>query len=164
MERCRIVEYAETIYSILLCLYPVRFRRRFGREMACVFRESCYEQLQVGGPIACVALWLHTVKDLVVSAGHERLREVISRSDLDHPVFRVIDLTLIPTIVVSNLIVLGTVVTILFFRVMPGHAVSANEFVITSGTVSVVFGILGVISSAVIRRLRPTVRLWVKLS
>jgi hypothetical protein len=164
MERCRTVEYAERIYSTLLWLYPVQFRRHFGTEMKRVFRECCHDQLRMDGLSGCLALWLHMLKDLVVSASNERVRELISRIDLDHPVFEIIDSTLMPTIIVSNLVALGSVVTILLFRATPGHRVSVNDFMLTSGTISVVFGILGVVSSMIMQRLRPTVRLWVKLS
>jgi hypothetical protein len=164
MQRCRAVEYAERIYSSFLWLYPHQFRRRFGPEMKLAFHECCYDQLQADGSTGVARLWLHTLKDLVVSVCYERIQTLVRTIDPDHPVFEIIDSTLVPTLIVSNLIALGTVVTILFLRVTPGHAVSANEFVLTSGTVSAVFGILGVISSLVMRRLRPTVRLWVKLS
>jgi hypothetical protein len=158
------VKYAVTVYSILLCLYPVGFRRRFGQEMAGVFRECCHDELHTRGLIGCVALCLHTLKDLVVSAGRERIYELTSLVDLDHPVFGIIDSTLMPTIIVSKLIALGCVVTVLFFRGKLGNAVSVDDFMIISGSVSVLFGVLGVISSVIMRRLRPTVRLWVKLS
>ena len=126
MERYRKVEYAERIYSTLLLLYPVRFRRRFGCEMTRVFRECCYEQLQTDVSRGWVTLWLHTLKDLVVSAGQQRIRELIARADREHPVFGIIDSTLVPSIIVANLIALGAVVTILFLRGAPGHGVSAK--------------------------------------
>jgi hypothetical protein len=164
MDRCRAVEHAERIYSSLLWLYPHPFRRRFGPEMKRVFRECCHEQLRTDGSTGFVGLWFHTLKDLVVSAGHQRIRGLVCRIDLNHPVFEIIDSTVMPTIIVSNLIAMGDVVTILFFLGPPGQRISVNDFMLTSGMVSVLFGILGVVSSLTIARLRPTVRLWVKLS
>jgi hypothetical protein len=163
MERCRSIEYAGRIYSSLLWLYPYPFRRRFAAEMKRVFRECCCEHLDAGAT-GIVGLWLHTLRDLVISACDQRIRELVRRPDLDHPVFEIIDSALMPTIIVGNLIALGVVVTILFFLGAPGHGIPVNDFMLTSGTVSVVFGILGVVSSMTMRRLRPTVRLWVKLS
>src|SRR5262245_60019551 len=164
MQRCRAQEYAERIYSRLLWLYPHPFRRRFGPQMKLVFRESCYDPLQKVGSTGVVRLWLYTLRDLVGSACYQRMQTLVYRMALDHPVFEIIDSTLIPTIILSNLIALGVVVTILFFQITPGHRISVNDFALTAGTVSAVFGILGVVSSLTIRRLRPTVRLWVKLS
>src|SRR5262245_5328329 len=124
MERCRTGEYADKVYRTCLWLYPIRFRRRFGRQMACVFHECCYERMQLEGSIGCAKLWLHTLKDLLISAGHERARELVRSFDIDRPIFAIIDSTLIPSIIVSNLIVLGMVTTILFLRVTPGHVSS----------------------------------------
>ena len=163
MQRCRSMEYAERVYSSLLWLYPRQFRRRFAAEMNRVFRECCCEHLHAGAT-GIVGLWLHTLKDLVISACNQRIRELVRRIDLEHPVFEIIDSTVMPTIIVGNLIALGVVVTILVFLGAPGHGISVNDFMLTSGTVTVVFGILGVVSSMTMRRFRPTVRLWVKLS
>ena len=157
------LEHAERIYGALLWLYPVRFRLRFGQEMALVFRDCCHDQLQAGGNSGFVAFWLHTVKDVLTSLGRQQGRQLIQDIDLDHPLFAMIDSTLIPTIIVTNLIALGVVVTILV-RSVPGTPIPLDEFMLISGMLSVVFGILGVLSSLIMARLRPTVRLWVKLS
>jgi hypothetical protein len=72
-----------------------------------------------------------------------------------------VDLTLIPSIVVVNLIVLGPVLTLL---VKGGFQGSTEQFALTSGFFSIAIGCLTVLASVLITKLRPQARLWVKLS
>src|SRR5262245_38040491 len=115
MKHYRMVEFTERIYGALLWLYPRQFRRRFGTEMKRVFSECCYDELQGGKAAKSVEFVLHTLKDLVLSAGAERIRELNINISFNNPVFEIIDSTLMPTIIVGNLIALGSVVTLLFF-------------------------------------------------
>jgi hypothetical protein len=80
-----------------------------------------------------------------------------------HPLVAFVDALLIPGIVGVNLMVLGPVVTALLLR-MQLTKVSSDEFLTTSVVASLVLGGLGVLRALVVARLRPNVRLWVKLS
>jgi hypothetical protein len=80
--------------------------------------------------------------------------------NVDHPIVGIIDLMLIPSIVTVNLVVLGPVLTLLIY----GEVMPVDQFMRTSGFFSVAIGSLAVVTSLVMTRLRPTVRLWVKLS
>jgi hypothetical protein len=87
----------------------------------------------------------------------------MSPADGVHPFTALVDSLLIPGIVGINLMVLGPVVTALLLRMEPNR-VSAEEFFTTSVLASVILGGLGILRALVVARLRPTVRLWVKLS
>jgi hypothetical protein len=58
---------ATQIYRALLCLYPPAFRRQFGFEMACDFRDATCEAWQ-DGALAVLFLWIHSCRDLVRTA------------------------------------------------------------------------------------------------
>jgi hypothetical protein len=63
--------------------------------------------------------------------------------------------------VTAKLLALGPILTLLF---LDGSQVSVDQFVVTSAFFSFAIGTLAVLASVIITRLRPTVRLWVKLS
>lgn len=155
------VHYAERVYSALLSLYPVRFRARFAPEMKQLFRDCCHDALEKGEVAFLVTFWVSTVRDLMFSVLRERQREVLGPLDVDHPLVGIIDMTLIPSIVSINLLVLGPVLTLLF---RGGVSIPMDQFVMTSGFFSIALGSVAVIASLIITKLRPTVRLWVKLS
>ena len=155
------VQYAERVYSALLSLYPIRFRARFAPEMKQLFRDCCHDALEKGELAFLVTFWVCAVRDLILSVMRERQREVLGPLDADHPLVGIIDLTLIPGIVSVNLLVLGPVLTLL---VGGGASIPTDQFVMTSGFFSIALGSLAVVASLVITKLRPTVRLWVKLS
>jgi hypothetical protein len=155
------IEYSEKLYSALLSLYPIRFRVRFAPEMMQLFRDCCQDALEKGEVAVLVAFWLRVMRDLAVSIVRERSHEWMAPIHPEHPLIGIVDALLIPTIVTSNLIVLGPVLTLM---VRGNLAITSDEFVMTSGFFSVAIGALAVGASVVITRLRPTVRLWVKLS
>jgi hypothetical protein len=68
---------------------------------------------------------------------------------------------LIPSMVIGNLIALGPILTLMTLN---GVAIRFDQFVVRSGFFSLAVGALAVVASLVITKLRPTVRLWVKLS
>jgi hypothetical protein len=71
---------SDRLYCALLSLYPVRFRVRFGTEMAQLFRDCCREEPTLA------ALWLRTLKDLVLSLTREWCREMsLPDSEIDYP-------------------------------------------------------------------------------
>lgn len=155
------VQYSERLYSALLSLYPVRFRVRFAPEMMQLFRDCCHDALEKGQVAVVVAFWARLSRDLLVSILRERSRALMGPIDADHPIIGIIDLLLIPSMVTANLLALGPILTLL---VRSGATISLDEFVLTSGVFSLAIGSLAVASSIVITKLRPTVRLWVKLS
>jgi hypothetical protein len=157
------LEYSVRFYRALLSLYPVPFRVRFGPEMMQVFRASLRSEARHGRPLRLARWWLQTFKDLVVSISREHGRDLMGPLGASHPVVALVDSLLIPGIVGINLIVLGPMVTALLLRMQP-TMVSPDEFFTTSVISSLVLGGLGILRAVVLARLRPTVRLWVKLS
>jgi hypothetical protein len=154
------IHYAERVYNALLSLYPVRFRIRFGPEMTQLFRDCCHDALEKGEVAVLVAFWVAAVRDLLLSVVQERSRELTRPLGIDHPLVGFVDATLIPSMVGMNLLALGLVLTLL----VAGVTIPTDQFVMTSGFFSIVLGSLAVVASLAITRLRPTVRLWVKLS
>ena len=155
------VAYSERVYNTLLSLYPARFRIRFAPEMVQIFRDCCHEALEKGEVAVVAAFLLRTMSDLLVSVLRERRRELLGPLDADHPLIGIIDLLLIPTMVTANLLALGPILTLL---IRGGIDLAPEQFAVISGFFSIVIGSLAVIASVVITKLRPTVRLWVKLS
>jgi hypothetical protein len=158
-----IEEYCELIYDALLSLYPVQFRVRFGPEMVQVFRDCCHEALREGEFTVLAAFLLEAFMDLSASILRERSRQIAGPLDAMHPVISAVDSLLIPTIVLANLAALGPILTLV---VQGGSAlrIPMDKFVLTSGFFSFVIGTLAIAASLIFSRLRPTVRLWVKLS
>lgn len=154
------LQYAERVYNVLLSLYPVRFRVRFAPEMAQLFRDCCHDALEKGGAAVLAAFLVSTLRDLLVSILRERRSELMGPLNVDHPIVGIIDLMLIPSIVTVNLVVLGPVLTLL----IRGDLMPVDQFMMTSGFFSIAIGSLAVVTSLVMTKLRPTVRLWVKLS
>jgi len=154
------VAYAERVYTALLSLYPHSFRVRFAPEMVQLFRDCCHDALEKGEVAVLVALWLRTVRDLGASVLQERSRELVGPLNADHPLIGIIDVVLIPSIVTTNLIVLGPILTLL----VRGDALPAQQFAATSAFFSGTVAGLAIAASLIITKLRPTVRLWVKLS
>ena len=155
------IQYSERVYSALLSLYPIRFRVRFTPEMLQLFRDCCHDALEKGQVAVLVAFWLQVTRDLMYSVVRERGRELLGPLSSEHPVMGIIDLLLIPSMVTIKLAALGPIFTLMF---RGGANIPADRFVVISGFFSVAIGTLAVVASLVITRLRPNVRLWVKLS
>ena len=156
------LRYSQRAYSALLCLYPARFRIRFGAEMAQVFRDS-FRIRALGGGSAILWFWLLTLKDLAVSVAQEQGRELAQGPGADNPIVAFVDSLLIPTMIVMNLFVLGPFITALFAGADAARMPS-DDFIVMSLVVGIVLGTLGILRALIVARLRPTVRLWVKLS
>lgn len=90
---------AERVYRALLCLYPGEFRARYGRQMCLTFRDACRSAYQQDGPGGLLALWLHTLPDLLKSALEERAR----RGEFSMSKERLISLTGPLTILVGSI-------------------------------------------------------------
>jgi len=155
------VAYAERVYSALLSLYPYSFRVRFAPEMVQLFRDCCHDALEKGEAAVLVAFWLRAVRDLCASVLQERSRELVGPLNPDHPLIGIIDVVLIPSIVTTNLIALGPILTLL---VRGGEALPAQQFAATSAFFSFTVAVLAIVASVIITKLRPTVRLCLKLS
>jgi hypothetical protein len=154
------LQYAERVYNAFLLLYPVRFRVRFAPEMTQLFRDCCHDALEKGEVAVVAAFLVSALRDLLVSILRERRTELMGPLNIDHPIVSMIDRMLIPSIVTLNLVVLGPVLTLLM---RGGEMMPADQFMVTSGFFSIAIGSLAVVTSLVITKLRPTVRLWVKL-
>jgi hypothetical protein len=127
-----------------------------------VFRASCkYEA--TGGGTALLCFWLATFKDLIISIAQQRGRELTHALDTSNPVVAFIDSLLIPSMIAMNLFVLGPLITALFAGAYAAE-IPTDHFVTTSLVVSLVLATLGVLRALIVARLRPTARLWVKLS
>jgi hypothetical protein len=76
----RIVAASDRLYRLLLFGYPASFRRQYGPHMAQVFRDSVHDAYHCRGMIGLMALWTHTLSDLVATVPQEHLAEPKSRS------------------------------------------------------------------------------------
>jgi hypothetical protein len=155
------VAYAERAYSALLSLYPARFRIQFAAEMVQLFRDCCHDALEKGEVAVLVAFWLRAAADLCTSAFHERRKQLVGPLNDEHPLIGIVDLLLIPSMVTANLLALGPILTLLLQH---GVMLPVDQFAAVSLFFSFTIGGLAVAASIVITKLRPTVRLWVKLS
>jgi hypothetical protein len=154
------IQYSERFYSALLSLYPVRFRVRFAPEMMQLFRDCSHDVLEKGEVAVFVAFLVGMTRDLLFSLIRERGMEWVRPAET-HPLIAVIDLLLIPTMVTMKLIALGPLLTLL---VLDGTKLTLDQFVMTSAFFSLAMGTLAIVASIIFTRLRPNVRLWVKLS
>jgi hypothetical protein len=155
------IEYLDRLYNALLSLYPPRFRIRFGPEMLQLFRDCSRDALEKGEVAVIVVFWLQVMRDLFFSVVRERGREILGPGATENPLMSIIDVLLIPSMVTVKLVALGPIFTLMFRN---GARISPEQFVMISAFFSLGIGALAVVSSLVFNRLRPNVRLWVKLS
>lgn len=73
-----LVAASERLYRLLLIGYPASFRRHYGPHMAQVFRDSARDACRCRGPLGLMALWAHTLNDLVATVPQEHLAELKS--------------------------------------------------------------------------------------
>lgn len=74
-----LLKLSNQIYKLLLYVYPVRFRREFGREMTQVFRIDTRRTLDEYGLATFISLWLTILIDLQKTALNEHLREIVQK-------------------------------------------------------------------------------------
>ena len=79
-----LVGLSVALYQTLLLLYPTRFRRAYGAQMAQVFRDSCRDVIQQGGAGDVAHLWLVTLGDLVVTALAEHADQGQEITSMEH--------------------------------------------------------------------------------
>ena len=68
----RLVRASVSAYRSLIWLYPRRFRRRFGAEMAQVFEEMACDVVAADGTVGLAKLWYRSLWDTLKSATRER--------------------------------------------------------------------------------------------
>lgn len=80
----RLVAVSASVFAALLLLYPPRFRRAYGAQMAQTFRDTCRAAAREGGALALARIWRLTLGDVVISALAERMEQdmTFSRSAL----------------------------------------------------------------------------------
>ena len=61
------------LYRALLLVYPASFRRAYGDEMACAFRDLCRDAWRTGGARGVLALWPGALRDLLLAASAEHV-------------------------------------------------------------------------------------------
>jgi hypothetical protein len=71
----RLLSLSARLYRCLVRLYPPQFRSEYGPQMVQAFRDGCREELCQRGIIRLIALWGHTLLDLVVTAPLEHMRK-----------------------------------------------------------------------------------------
>jgi hypothetical protein len=67
--------FSESLYQVLLYLYPKEFRAAYGKQMRLTFRDACRVAYHRNGAGGLLALWLPTLFDLLKSALEERARQ-----------------------------------------------------------------------------------------
>jgi hypothetical protein len=60
-----LVNLSLRIHAILLAVYPVEFRRRFGREMNIVFRDQMLAAGTAGGWLETLLIWKYALQDVL---------------------------------------------------------------------------------------------------
>jgi len=53
------------LHAILVAVYPVEFRRKFGREMNTVFRDQMLAARQSGGWLETLLVWTYALRDVI---------------------------------------------------------------------------------------------------
>lgn len=71
----RMVSISEAIYRRLLFLYPATFRRKYGEEMACLFRDQCRDAWHAAGLRGLAGCWFLAAGDMLTSAAREHCAE-----------------------------------------------------------------------------------------
>lgn len=71
----RLVQWTVRIYEILILAYPANFRKKYGNEMALVFRDSAGDAWRKRGVIGLFAVCLRMLPDLMRTVPSEHLSE-----------------------------------------------------------------------------------------
>src|SRR5436305_6742927 len=74
----QIVSRAESLYRLLLFVYPSRFRSVYGQQMALTFRDCCRDALRQGSTLTLASLWCIVFYDLVTSACAEHAKSCLA--------------------------------------------------------------------------------------
>ncbi|UCG87841.1 MAG: hypothetical protein JSW71_04645, partial [Gemmatimonadota bacterium] len=69
----RVIAVATSCYVLLLRVYPVAFRRRFGRQMSDVFEDRCHAVWRERGRMAVAVLLIAAIGEVVFNGSMERI-------------------------------------------------------------------------------------------
>ena len=69
------VNFSLKLHSILVVVYPVEFRRRFGQEMNTVFREQMLAASKTGELLETLLIWKYALRDVLVVGSPLRLTD-----------------------------------------------------------------------------------------
>ena len=158
LERCAFT-WSDRCYQVLLSLYPVEFRVRFGKEISQVFRDCCRDEAAQGNLSGLLALWIRALVDLAFSISRERGRVLLDVRDLRVRTGSLIDSMVILTIIAFHLLAAGA--GIAFY--LPQTYQTASGFLAVAATSGAALGGLGVICSVVLARYRQISYRLIKL-
>jgi hypothetical protein len=60
-----LVNLSLRVHAILLAVYPVEFRHRFGQEMNTVFRDQMLAAREAGGWLETLLVWKYELRDVI---------------------------------------------------------------------------------------------------
>ena len=100
--RSRALTISDRAYRILLAAYPAAFRRRYGPEMAQVFRTCCRLAYRASGASGVLRLWLPALWDWARSAVGEWFSSIFRRSKVYSIYARRASSPLIPMLFLLN--------------------------------------------------------------
>lgn len=60
-----LVNFSLRMHAILVAVYPVEFRRRFGREMNTVFRDQMVAARKTGEWLETLLIWKYALRDVI---------------------------------------------------------------------------------------------------
>jgi len=63
-------------------VYPVSFRKRYGREMTRIFREVVTDSTERHGGAGLITVWRRVLGDLVLSVSSEHFAELLGRWEM----------------------------------------------------------------------------------
>ncbi|SPE31812.1 hypothetical protein SBA3_1810013 [Candidatus Sulfopaludibacter sp. SbA3] len=61
-----LVSFSLRVHAILVAVYPVEFRRRFGREMNTIFRNQMLAATKAGEWWETLLIWKHELQDVIL--------------------------------------------------------------------------------------------------
>ena len=73
-----LLSFSLRMYAILMGVYPVEFRRQFGREMNAVFREQMLAARDSGEWLESLLIWKYAVRDVIAVGLRLRLTDSLT--------------------------------------------------------------------------------------
>ena len=61
-----LVNFSMRMHALLVAVYPVEFRRRFGQEMNTVFREQMLAARKTGEWLEALLIWKYALRDAII--------------------------------------------------------------------------------------------------
>jgi hypothetical protein len=142
------------LYSVLLLLYPARFRARFGEEMQQVFRDCCECEIQHNSFTGLCQVWLRTLSDFSGSLGNEWRRElVLVEPEIDYT--GLADIFMVTVVVGTILLGWGWVAAVIVLNITTPHIFEYYASLATILAVVVTISmaaLIGILSALVVGR------------